>query len=102
MDLRVISLLYFRKAIPHSDMSKMTVILDEVSRPGGATCYLESYESSYEKEKWMPRVNLWKTQKIHMYYDSCPLKVYEKVIMDTFGFQDFNREDLLKHRSMKL
>jgi hypothetical protein len=45
----------------------------------------------------MPRVILGKTQKVHVYHDSCLLKVCGKVVTGTFGFRDFNREDLSKH-----
>jgi hypothetical protein len=44
----------------------------------------------------MPRVNPREDSKIHVYYDSCPLKVCGKVITNTFRFQDFNSEDLSK------
>jgi hypothetical protein len=72
-------LLYFRKAITRSDVSKMMSFY--------MTC----------RDQGVPCINLGKIRKINVYYDSYPLKVYERGITYIFEFQDFNHEDLLKH-----
>jgi hypothetical protein len=93
MDLQVISLLYFRKAISCSDMS----------RPGGATCYLELYESSDgnvgDECHVSSQVRL---ERYTCTYDSCPLKVYEKVIMTLSSFGILIVKTYQNARSAKL
>jgi hypothetical protein len=49
----------------------------------------------------VPHVNPEKNQNIHVYHDSCALKVYEKVVTDTFGFREFNHEGLSKRPKCK-